>query len=210
MSRRKPFNPADYPGYFKRRKDSMIIKLNNVRLAFPSLFEPSLTPLSKPGDPPKYRAKFLVSKGSPLDKEIEAAILDTAETKWGAGKGAAIIKSIRGNNNKFCYQDGDNIDFDGYSGMKVLGSASPATARPLVTGRRKEVLTAADGRIYAGCYVNASVEIYGYDNGGKGITAQLRGVQFVRDGDAFAGGRPASPNEFDDLGVEEDESESVL
>ncbi|MDE9571706.1 ssDNA-binding protein, partial [Xenorhabdus bovienii] len=41
--------------------------------------------------------------------------------------------------------------------------------------------------------------IFAYDNNGKGISASLGGVQFYRDGDAFAGGGVASVDEFDDL-----------
>ena len=61
-------------------------------------------------------------------------------------------------------------------------------------------LTAADGRPYAGCYVIANVELWAQDNNyGKRINASLRGVQFLRDGDAFSGGGAASEDEFDEV-----------
>ncbi|EAA6845047.1 DUF2815 domain-containing protein, partial [Salmonella enterica subsp. enterica] len=34
---------------------------------------------------------------------------------------------------------------------------------------------------------------------GKRVNASLSGVQFLRDGDAFTGGQPASADEFDDI-----------
>lgn len=195
----------------------MKVKLQNVRLSFPDLFEPR--PF-KTGDEPKYKATFLVEKESPQAKEIEKAIIAVANEKW-PGKGAAIIKNIRGNPNKFNFQDGDNKEYDGYAGMMAFTASSKS--RPLVIDRTgvtsdaaKEpnayytapnkngvmfrVLTKDDGRPYAGCYVNASFDIFGYDNSGNGISATLTGVQFVKDGDAFGGGRPASADEFDDLG----------
>jgi hypothetical protein len=47
------------------------------------------------------------------------------------------------------------------------------------------------------------VEIWAQDNNyGKRINASLKGVQFVRDGDAFAGGGAASPDEFEDLSAD--------
>jgi len=68
-------------------------------------------------------------------------------------------------------------------------------------------LTEKDGRPYGGCYVNVSLDIWVQDpkgekaKNGKRINATLRGIQFMADGDAFAGGAPADPEEFDDLGV---------
>ncbi|MWN55950.1 ssDNA-binding protein, partial [Escherichia coli] len=52
----------------------------------------------------------------------------------------------------------------------------------------------------AGCYVNAVIDIWAQDNNfGKRINASLGGVQFLRDGDAFAGGGVASADDFDDI-----------
>jgi hypothetical protein len=75
-----------------------------------------------------------------------------------------------------------------------------------VLDRDKTPLVQADGRPYSGCYVNASVEFYAYDNNGKGIAATLKGVQFFKDGDAFTGGGVASPDDFDDLSTEGEET----
>ena len=123
---------------------------------------------------------------------------EVAVAKW-AAKADAILKTLVGNPNKYCFQDGDSkSQYDGFEGHFGLGAKS--TGRPLVIDRDKSPLTAADGRPYAGCYVNSSVEIWAQDNKwGKGIRASLRGVQFFKDGDAFAGGAPASEEEFDDL-----------
>lgn len=171
----------------------MRIKIENVRLSFPALFKAEAF---KPGDEPKYKATFLIEKDSETDKAIEKAILETAKFKWGA-KAEKTIQQIRSNPNKFCYQDGDNKSFDGYEGMMAL-SAKNGT-KPLVIDRNRTVLDSTDGKPYAGCYVNASIEIFCYDNSGAGISASLGGVQFVRDGDAFAGGKASDVDEFDEL-----------
>ncbi len=72
--------------------------------------------------------------------------------------------------------------------------------RPTVIDRDRTALIQADGRPYAGCYVNAVVDIWAQDNNfGKRINASLSGVQFLRDGDAFAGGGVAAPDDFDDI-----------
>ena len=82
--------------------------------------------------------------------------------------------------------------------------------RPSVFGSDKSPLTEADGKIYSGCFVNVSFDIWAQTyNGVPRINAQLRGVQFAKDGDAFSGGQAASADEFDDVsdvgGVEEDD-----
>lgn len=177
----------------------MKVALKNVRLSFPDLFTPKAF---QAGDEPKYKATFLIEKGSDNEKAVEAAIKAVAKEKF-ASKADSVLKSIRGNPNKFCFQDGDTRDYDGYEGMMALGASNKA--RPLIIDRDKAPLTAADGKPYAGCYVNATVELFGYDKSGNGIAASLKGVQFVKDGDAFGGGAPASPDEFDDLGVDEEE-----
>jgi len=65
----------------------------------------------------------------------------------------------------------------------------------------KTILKEESGRPYSGCYVNANIEVWAQDNSfGKRINAQLKGVQFYRDGDAFSGSAPSSPDEFDDVG----------
>ena len=81
-----------------------------------------------------------------------------------------------------------------------LRGTNRATTRPLVIDKDKSPLTEQDGKPYAGCFVNASVELWAQDNNyGKRINASLRGVQFFKDGDAFAGGGAASEDEFDDI-----------
>jgi len=179
------------------------LQLKNVRLSFPDLF--TARPFN-PGDEPKFKATFLIEKDSPQIKAVEAAIKAAATEKWGA-KADAIIKGVRANPNKFCFQDGDTKDYDGYEGMMALSASSKS--RPLLLDRDKNQLVEADGRPYAGCYVNASLEVFAYTNSGNGISAALKGVQFAKNGDAFGGGAPASPDDFDDLGVDEEETDDL-
>jgi hypothetical protein len=169
------------------------MKLQNVRLSFPALFRAEAF---KQGDEPKFKATFLIPKGSHLHEQVEKAILETVRAKHGA-KAEKIIAQIRNNPNKFCYQDGDTKSYDGYEGMMALSAKN--SVRPTVIDRNKAPLTEADGKPYAGCYVNATVDFFVYDNSGVGVSASVTGVQFVRDGDAFTGGRAASPDDFDEI-----------
>lgn len=167
------------------------ILLKNVRLSFPSLFEATAY---KPGDVPKFKATFLVPKDGPQFKEVEAKILAVLREQ-SPQKAEQILRSIRGNPNKFCWQDGESKDYDGYEGCFALSAKSKT--RPTVIDRDRSPLTEADGKPYPGCYVNASVDLFCYDNSGIGVSASLRGVQFYADGDAFSGSRPADADEFE-------------
>lgn len=178
----------------------MELKLKNVRLSFPDLFKPR--PFN-PGDTPKFKATFLIPKDDPQIKAIEAAIVATAKEKW-PKDWQKVLASIKGNANKFCFQDGDNKTYDGYEGMMALSASNKA--RPSVFDRDRSVLTEDDGKPYAGCFVNCIVDLFAYTNSGNGIAASLSGVQFFRDGEAFSGGRPAKADDFDDLGVDDEEN----
>ncbi|WP_338803053.1 DUF2815 family protein [Xenorhabdus griffiniae] len=173
----------------------MKIKLPNVRLAFPDLFE--TTQVNGQGDF-KFRAIFLIPKErTDLIAEIEAAILKVATEKWEA-KADSILKSIRGNNMRFNFRDGDDKpNDDGYPGFMYISTSNKS--RPLVIDKLRTLLTAQDGRSYSGCYVNATINVFAYDNNGKGISASLAGGQFYRDGDVFAGGGVASVDDFNDI-----------
>lgn len=171
--------------------------LTNVRLSFPGLFEATAF---KPGDEPKYKATLLIEKDSPQAKAVEAKLLAVLKEKYPA-KAANILASIRSNPNKCCWQDGEGADgtpkYDGYEGMMALTAKNKA--RPTVVNVDRSPLTKDDGKPYAGCYVNASVDFFAYDSSGVGVSASLRGVQFVRDGEAFTGGRPADADEFEEV-----------
>jgi hypothetical protein len=171
----------------------MKIKLTNARLAFPQLFEAKT--VNGEGKP-AFSAAFLIDPADPQVKAINAAIEQVAKDKWGA-KADAMLTTMR-KADKLALHDGDlKAQYDGFPGNLYISSRS--ATRPLVINTDKTPLIEADGKPYAGCYVNASVELWAQDNNyGKRINASLGGVQFSKDGDAFAGGA-ASEDEFDDL-----------
>lgn len=173
----------------------MEVKLKNVRLSFPNLWHAKEF---KTGDgKPRFDASFLCEPGSENDKAIRAAIAAEAKEAYGA-KWESILRGMQGNANRYAYQDGDTKPYAGYEGMWVL--ACHAKARPLIIDRDKSPLSEEDGRPYAGCYVNAKVDIYAQKGENQGIRASFSGIQFVNEGEAFTGGKPASTDDFDDLG----------
>lgn len=180
----------------------MQVKLNNVRLSFPDLFE--ATQFDGKG-PFNYGASFLVEPGSANDKAILAALETVAKEKW-AAKAPAILTAAKANPQKICYVNGDLKDYDGYAGHWALSSKrAQDKGRPGVYDRDKSPLSVEDGKPYAGCFVNANVEFWAQDNSfGKAVRCTLVGVQFCGDGDAFSAGSVSKPDDFDDLSTSEE------
>jgi hypothetical protein len=72
-----------------------------------------------------------------------------------------------------CLHDGDEkAEYEGFPGNFFLNAANKA--RPAVIDRDRSPLIQADGRPYAGCYVNAVIDIWAQDNNfGKRVNASL-------------------------------------
>jgi hypothetical protein len=177
----------------------MKIALANVRLAFPVLFEAKT--VNGEGEP-AFSASFLIPPDHPAVKQINDAAETIGKEKWGA-KWPQVKKEMVAKD-RLPLHDGDaKSSYTGFEGMMYVSARNKT--RPLVIDRDKSPLNQSDGRPYAGCYVNASIELWAQDNNyGKRINASLRGVQFFKDGEAFAGGGAASDDEFEDLGTEEE------
>lgn len=165
--------------------DPNIIHLTNVRLSFPALFEPKSIPGSD--KEPNYQATFL------FDNQTHSAILDKLEA---AIDRVALDEFKRKELRlKSCLHDGnEKPEMDGY-GDGTMYLVSSRKNRPSVVDRDLTPLTAQDPKPYAGCYVNASIRLYAWTHktGGKGVSAELRAVQFVNDGESFGAGGPIIP-----------------
>ena len=162
------------------------IKLSNVRLSFPSLFQRS----TFDGQEGKFEATFLIEKGSSNAKKIQAAV-------------DALIKENKAKlpADKICLKDGDTVSYDGYEGMLALKGTS--NKRVTVINRDKSPIVEDDNIIYAGAYVNCVVDLWFMDNKfGKRVLCNLLGVQFAKDGEAFGAGG-ISDDDFDT--IEDDE-----
>lgn len=172
----------------------MKIKLKNVRLAFPALFEARA---QNPGDKPAFSAAFIFPPEHEAHKLVNEAIEAVAQEKWGA-KTETTLKALRVAD-KICLHNGDTkAQFAGYEGNLFVNARG--YTRPGVFDTDGAPLVAQDGKPYAGSYVHAVVEIYAQDNAyGKRINASLSGVMFYKDGDAFSGGGSATADDFADL-----------
>lgn len=172
-------------------------RLENVRLSFAHLYKARPSDDDKPG---KFGASFLIAKSDPQIKGFKRAIVGVAKEKWPSRNN---LKGI-----DICLHDGAEKDFDGYSD-EVYYITSSSAYKPMCFDQRRNALSESDGKPYSGCYVNAIIELWAQDNKfGKKVNAELKGIQFVRDGDPFGGGKAATADEFDDVeNMEDDEDE---
>jgi hypothetical protein len=171
----------------------MQIKLSNVRIAFPTLFEARTVN----GDgKPAFSATFIIEPTDAQVKVVNDVIEQVAKGKWGA-KADSTLKALRAGG-KVCLRDGnEKANYSGFENNLFISARS--TVRPLVIDRDRTPLEPEDGLPYAGSYVNASLDVWAMDNSfGKRVCASLRGVQFAKDGEAFAGSGAATADEFED------------
>ena len=85
--------------------------------------------------------------------------------------------------------------------MSVSGNRGVDKGPILVLDKdARTVITSDSGKLYAGCYVNATIDIWAQSGEfGPAIRCTPIGVQFVRTGDAFTGAPPATTDDFEDL-----------
>lgn len=179
----------------------MKVKLTNVRLSFPDVFEAKEYEV---GDgKPRYNATALVTPGDANDKAIRAAQIAAVEEKY-PGKGAATLKAFIAKG-ATCYTDGSLKEYDGYQDRWALSAHRQAKDGPVgVYGNVIDpqtgkvcVLTPESGKPYGGCYVNMTVDIYATTGKNAGVWCGLIAVQFHKDGDSFGGASRASPDDFE-------------
>lgn len=165
----------------------MKIKLQNVRLSFPSLFQHAAFGGDSTG---KYEATFV------LDKKEHATVISQIEAEILRLQKEEIKAKV--SSDKLCLKDGDESGRDEFAGKMTIKASTKK--RPLVIDRDKTPITEDDNKVYAGCYVNAIVSLWAQNNQwGKRVNAQLDGVQFARDGEPFGDGG-VSVDEFDAFG----------
>jgi len=173
-----------------------------VRLSFPDVFE--AVEYEKGDGKFRYNATFLIVPGGNNDKAVKAAIKAELVEQF-AKKADEKEKQFAGNPNKNCYLSGDSKEYEGYQGMMTLTShRKQKDGKPGVfdctragPDGKPMPLVVSDGKPYAGCYVNATVDIYVQKDPNPGVRCGLKGVFFAADGDAFSGAKAAAADDFD-------------
>jgi hypothetical protein len=190
----------------KGKSKQVVVKLQDVRLSFPNLFVPVAGEDDNGNEgKPTYSCHFLISSDHPQFSEVRKAMKSVALSAFGED-GISIYKELS-RAGRVCLRRGstkrnseDNKVMDGYDGDDTYFISARTPTKPTVLDRDKSVLKERDGKPYGGCFVNCIIAIWAQKGKfGKRINAQLQGVQFVRDGDAFGSARAASVDDFDTL-----------
>lgn len=177
------------------------ILVRDVRLAFATIWHPEPFPNGK--DPtPYYSASFILPPKHKQLPELNKLMADLANEEWKL-KGPAILKAIK-QTGKVFLRDGDiKPEYDGFPGNWFISARSKT--KPNCFDHKRDTVTEEQGLLYSGCYVNVLLSCYSYTKGNNGLGAELKGIQYLRKGDAFGGGGPAAqPDEFDEIDAPDD------
>lgn len=161
------------------------IKMKNVRLSFPSLFQMAEFGGESTG---KFEATFV------LDKVEHADLIKSIENQINGMMKNDLKSKLSAE--KLCLKDGDTLGRPEFEGKMTIKASTKK--RPVVIDRDKSPLAEGDNKPYAGCFVNGILSLWAQSNSyGKRINAQLDGVQFFADGEPF-GDAGISVDEFDE------------
>jgi hypothetical protein len=131
------------PGLTQGDTSMSTVKITNVRLAFPALFQPKT--VNGEGEP-RFSAAFPIEPGSANAKALEAAVKSVAVAEWGA-KAPAILSELKGKG-RIAYKESplskDGEVYDGFEGMHTLNASNKA--RPTIVDKDRTPLVEADGR----------------------------------------------------------------
>lgn len=184
------------------------IKLTDVRARFPKLFEAEAF---EEGSKPRFSCDFLLPKDDPRMAKIEKDLKAEARAVWGDKLWEKTWNTLVDDRQKSAWQDGDMTKYDSDDGNVIIAAKRyESDGRPLVVDRDKTPLTKDTGRIYSGCFVNATVEFWIQKGKYTGIRCTLLGVQFSKDGDNFGGASRGSEDDFEELAVEDDGEDALV
>lgn len=152
----------------------MQVKLKNVKISFPSIFNHAEYQGESRG---QYEAQFLIAEDDPQLNEIKKIIAKVAKDEFGDAWKKA----------KLPLTDGNEKTYDGYAGHWALKATNKN--RFAIIDRDRTPLVEADDKPRAGDVVNVLVSIYAFSNKyGSFLKAQLMALQFVEEGERYGGG----------------------
>ena len=168
------------------------------RLLWNALFQPRK---NKNGTPGKFEFNIAIPKDADV-KVLQQAALEAGKEKFpklfkdAAGKWPSSVKSP-------FKKSADNDKLAEIADEYPMFFAARAKDRPGVVGPNGRAEGVEPEHVYAGRFVKASVQAYGYDvDGNKGVSFGLVNVQLLEDGEelVIGGGRVSAESEFEGVG----------
>lgn len=159
---------------------SVRLMIKNVRCNFPKLYVAEEFKGKK-----NYSIGLMIPTGSPIIEQIEKAAKESIGAQY-PGKIEAMFKRFKGSRNTWPIRELDDDTFI------VSPKRKEENGAPIVMDQKKNLLPADSGLPYAGCWVNASVDVFCYNKEGGGVTMYLNGVQLVKEDAPLSGVVPAT------------------
>jgi hypothetical protein len=164
-----------------------------ARIVWPALFEPEAFNDSEP----YYKALLLFEREADFS-EIKAAIAAAARRKFPGQSDdfyKKLRKPIRNGNEKAVKENGEPDPESFYFNRLFINAKS--RYQPQVVNKFNQPITDA-AEVYGGCVVSACLSFFGYDYlGNKGVSAGLRAVIKIDDGEPIGGGKIDTGSVFD-------------
>lgn len=162
------------------------IMIPECRMSYPKVFKPELNKLNGKME---YSFVGLFNEKSDLTRMKALAQL-ALEATWGKDptQWPPVLKSpFRDQNERAKFVEGKKILPPGYvEGHKFVNFKS--TKRPGIVDQNVQAII-DESQIYGGCWVQATVRAYTYDQkGNRGVAFGLINIQKIRDGEPLGGG----------------------
>jgi hypothetical protein len=194
--------------------EKAVIKLPEGRLSYAYLATPKPKPPKNGKEvAPRYETVVLLDPSNAAQKaaidQVKAEAVRIAKAEWGDNVELKKLVLAFGNGDKKAIDEDGAINptYEAFKGMYYVNTST--SDKPLIANRRGELIEKTNAQFpYSGCYANVRVTLYPwkYTEPGstmtrRGISVDLRSVQFVKDGDAFGGRTAINPEEeFEALG----------
>jgi len=163
-------------------------------LSYPHVFKPSRGPKNNPNETEKFSAVFIFVEGTDL-KGLKKAVLLAGEEFFGKEEFAEGVK-----NGSLRMPFRTDSVAKGYPKDSTFISArsqnKPGCVMPYTGEDGRPAPVTDEAIMYPGARVRASLEAFGYDNIGKGVSFSLSNIQWLGDGDRLDG-RAAAADDFD-------------
>lgn len=156
------------------------------RISFPSLFRPE----AREGQDPKFKITMLFPEANAAALEpLKQRAREVIAAKWPDPKSRpAKIRSP--------FRNGaEKEQLAGYAGTIFCTATAQVKSPPKIVGPDHQLIL-DEGRVYAGSYARAVVEVFAYAKAGNvGVGLGLIMVQWLRDGEPF-GRNYGTPEEY--------------
>ena len=193
------------------KSERNVIKLPEGRLSFAYLATPKAKPRRDDGSQPDptYEAVVLLDPSNSAHAAAikalkeEAQRIAASDPKLAGVPVKKLVLAFGSGDKKAIDEDGaSDPTYEAYKGMFYVNTAS--RQKPLIGDRSGKVIEKEHPQFpYSGCYANVRVTLYPWHHvqtNRRGISVDLRSVQFVKDGPAFGRGPVDPDEEFEPLG----------